>query len=283
MLTHMDIEQFRTNGYLAIRQAISPKLLEELRATTDAFVAQSRNHTVTNDVFDLEPDHSAQNPRLRRLKDPVKQSPIYWQTATSDAVLGCVKSLIGPNIKFHHSKLNMKTEKGGAMVGWHQDYAFFPHTNFDLVACGIALDDCTLENGCLLVVPGTHRIGVLSHRSSNGEFVGSISPGTDSFDASKAVPVELRAGDMSIHHACVVHGSSQNNSVKQRRLLIFQYAAADAIALDRTPLTNEYSERVISGEPALFARLEGAISIPLRGNPRGARSIFESQRATTMM
>jgi len=213
---------------------------------------------------------------------PVAHRPIFWQVASSRAVLDCVGALIGEDIKFHHSKLNMKTSRGGSKIGWHQDFAFFPHTNFDLLACGIALDDSTTANGCLLCVPGTHRIGLLNHRGHDDEFTGQITSDANRFDAAKAVPVEMKAGDMSIHHAMVIHGSLQNTSEAQRRLLIFQYAACDAIQLDKRPLANEFSERIVSGLPPKHARLAGSISLRLRGDVGAARSIFERQRTAPM-
>ena len=279
MLTEADIQQFRRDGYLAVRQAIDPDTLEALRQATDDWVEKSRSVQKSTDVFDLEPDHSPSAPRLRRLNHPVALADTYWQVASSDSVLDVVAALIGPDIKFHHSKLNMKASKGGAAIGWHQDFAFFPHTNTDLVACGIALDDASRENGCLLVVPGTHRLGLLNHRDGNEQFVGQITTDGDRFDESTAAPVELRAGDMSVHHVCAVHGSTANTSGRPRRLLIYQYAACDAIQLDRRPPVNEYSERVVRGAPVTHARLEGAVTYRLRGDTRGVQSIFERQAA----
>lgn len=278
MLSTLQIESFRRDGYLAVRQVIDPQILAELREASDALLDESRRVRESNEVFDLESDHSAENPRLRRISHPVVMREVFHQTGTSDAVLDCVEALIGPDIKFHHSKLNWKTGGGGVEIGWHQDAAFFPHTNFDLVACGIALDDSTTENGCLLVLPGTHRLPVLNHRTEDREFVGMVTE-TDRIDPDTAVPVELKAGDMSIHHIGVVHGSHRNTSDRPRRLLIFQYAAADAMALDWRVPANELSNRVVRGKPATHARLDGAMRIPLRGDIGSTRSLFDRQQA----
>ena len=278
MPIRIDRERFEKDGFTVIRNAITPQMLDALRRTTDELIDRSRQLTRSDDSFDLEPDHSAERPRLRRINHPVVQAPIFWELASSGAILDIIEQLIGPDIKFHHSKLNTKVGGGGTEIGWHQDFAFFPHTNDDLVACGIALDNSTTENGCLLVVPGTHRIGLLNHRLPNDEFVGKITDSPDGrFDPDKAVPVELKAGDMSIHHAMVVHGSLQNNSPKSRRLLIYQYAATDAIQLDRRPLANEYAERVLRGKPLTHARLAGPVTLRLRGAVKG-KSLFDAQK-----
>lgn len=280
MLIKAQVEQFNRDGFLVVRGAVDAETLGRLRETTDQFIERSRRVTESNDVFELEPTHTPEQPRLCRLQHPVKQADIYWQVATSGEVLDCVEALIGPNIKFHHSKLNMKVEKDSVEVGWHQDFAFFPHTNYDLVACGIALDDSTVENGCLLVVPGSHCTLIYDHRDANREFVGKITEPEEDFAAATAQPVELKAGELSIHHVCAIHGSSKNTSNQPRRLLIFQYAACDAIALDKRPPANEFNECVVRGQPATHARLVGPVSLPLRGEVTGSRSIFERQRAS---
>ena len=127
------------------------------------------------DVFDLEPGHTAENPRLRRLKDPIKQHPYFDQTLRHPKILDIVSQLIGPGLRSNGNKLNMKYAEFGSPVEWHQDWSFYPHTNDDLLAVGIALDPMTMENGCLLVIPGSHKGPVIDHHSkSRGVFVGAV-------------------------------------------------------------------------------------------------------------
>lgn len=111
-------------------------------------------------------------------------------------------------------------------------------------------------------MPGSHRGPLLNHRRPDGEFAGAIPEG-EFCDA--AVPVELERGDMSIHHAMLIHGSARNNSTLPRRLLICQYAACDAIALDYRAPANAYSQRVVAGSPLREARLAGPVTLALRG------------------
>ena len=108
-------------------------------------------------------------PSGRRVVDIVKgavfQHPQFLAACTHPGVLDIIESLVGPDIQHHHSKLNWKPPlppeqvAQGWKIGWHQDYAFFPHTNYDLPACAIYLDDTTPENGCMNVIPGSHRGG----------------------------------------------------------------------------------------------------------------------------
>jgi len=85
-----------------------------------------------------------------------------------------IQSLIGENILFHYSKLNMKGPKVGSIVEWHQDFSYYPHTNTDLLTALIFFDNATQENGCLQVIPGSHKNGLLSH-DIDGFFRGKIS------------------------------------------------------------------------------------------------------------
>ena len=115
---------------------------------------------------------------------------------------------------------------------WHQDWAFYPHTNDDLLAVGVMLDDCTSDNGPLLVVPGTHRGPTFDHHTGDHHagryFCGAIDPAAIRDEIARAVPLTARAGSMSFHHVRLVHGSAQNVSSLPRTLLLYEYGAADA-------------------------------------------------------
>jgi hypothetical protein len=174
--------------------------------------------------------------------------------------------LIGPNIRLFGSKLNMKAAGYGAAVEWHQDWAFYPHTNDDLLAIGIMLDDVDEANGPLLVVPGSHQGPVFDHHSE-GYFIGGIEAVETKADLSKAVPIHGRAGSMSVHHVRALHGSALNLSGKPRRILFYEIAAADAWPLwsDVTTLKyrdfDDFNAHMIVGEPTLEPRMT---AVPVR-------------------
>lgn len=282
MLTSREVQSFHDHGFLTVREAIDQPALDRFRRVADGMLERSREVPAGGDmVFDVAPGHTPGSPRLNRINHPVVQDLAFAEVATGERMLDIVCALIGPEVKFHHSKLNMKTGGGGAEIGWHQDYAFFPHTNFDLIACGIALDDSDTENGCLLVIPGSHQIGLLNHRDARGTFVGKITDTDDAFHPERAVPIELKAGDMSIHHVMAVHGSMRNSSTRSRRLFICQYAASDAIQLDHRPPANAFSGKVLRGGPVQAARLAGTVTVPLRGAVSSNASIFKKQAEST--
>jgi phytanoyl-CoA hydroxylase len=258
MLTAKQIDQYRRDGYLAVPDVLSAEQLAAARATVEEFVEQSRQMTGDDNTFVLEPSHSRDHPRLARINQPVKVHPIFDQI-----------------MRNHHSKLNMKTAGVGSPVEWHQDFVFFPHTNDDVLAVGIALDDCTIENGCLLVIPGSHRGPILDHHQ-DGVFVGGVPSDLPEVAMDKAAPVIVPAGGMSIHHSRTLHASAPNRSSKPRRLLLIEYAAADAWPIGVDIKLDDFVARIVRGRPTRKARL-AAMEFDMR--QRGlAGSIYELQR-----
>lgn len=276
MLTPQQIQFYRDAGYLGVENVFSAAEVAELRRVTDEFVEKSRAITANDAVFDLEPSHTPQNPRLRRLKDPIKQHAAYRHAILHPKLLGIVSQLIGPGLASNGNKLNLKLADVGSPVEWHQDWAFYPHTNDDLLAVGVAMDDSTLENGCLMVIPGTHRGPVLDHHQ-DGVFIGAVTdPG---FRPDGAVPILLQAGGISIHHVRTLHGSAPNRSAHPRRLLLFQYCAADAWPLlpGDKPWDN-YASSMLQGSPVSQPRLAPVpVRLPLPAAKFGG-SIYENQR-----
>ena len=96
-------------------------------------------------------------PRLRRLSSPTDLHDEYWQFASASVITDVAVDLLGPDVKFHHSKLNFKAPHGGEEVKWHQDIQFWPHTNYDLLTIGVFLEDVDAGMGEVGFVPGSHE------------------------------------------------------------------------------------------------------------------------------
>lgn len=277
MLTPEQVDFYAEHGYLMIPEALSAREVGELRQVVDEIVAGAAKVTTHTDIYDLEDGHSPQSPKVRRIKTPHKHFDYFRQLVRHPGITSMLAALIGPNIRLHGSKLNMKSAGFGAPVEWHQDWAFYPHTNDDVLATGILLDDCSEENGPMMVIPGTQRGRMFDHHS-DGVFCGAITGELNEIDFSKAVPLTGKAGAMSIHHARSLHGSAQNRSAKQRRLLLFEFAAADAWPLLGVSDFAEFNSRIVLGEPTVAPRLRPApVRMPFP--PASAQgSIYENQR-----
>ncbi len=283
-----DLAFYRENGYLMIENAVSAEHLEALRRVTYDFIEQSRQVTDSNDIFDLDEGHGPTTPRLTRIKLPHKQHPIYDTVLRSARMKGYFQALLGPNVTLQTSKLNTKAPGGGAAVEWHQDWAFYPHTNDDMLAFGLMLEDVDQANGPLMVIPGSHRGPLLSHHN-NGVFAGAVDPDDPDFHFDKAVTLTGKAGSMTVHHARTLHGSAPNKSDRARLILFFEACAADAWPLlgaggymHRLPQREMWAdllERTICGAPIIAPRIEQCpVRLPLPPAP-DAGSIFKTQKS----
>ena len=274
MLATDQIQAFARDGYLAVENVLTEDELAELRRVTEEFVDASRKVASHDDTFDLEPAHSRSDPSVRRLKHPVDKHPVYAKYVRHGRILDIVECLLGPNLRFHNNKINMKNPGGGSAVEWHQDWAFYPHTNDDLLEVGIALSDMTEENGPLMVIPGSHKGKTWNHHE-DGRFVGGITDPT--FRADRAVPVTVAAGDVTLHHVRLLHGSKPNRSRKPRRMFFIGFCAADAWPLIPSGESFEQlNARIVRGKPTLTPRLKDLpVRLSLPRVPGG--SIYEQQ------
>ncbi|HAA76776.1 TPA: phytanoyl-CoA dioxygenase [Candidatus Latescibacteria bacterium] len=274
MLSQDQIDAYNKNGYIGVESVLNEAEIGELRRVTDEFVEKSREVTDHTDIFDLEPGHTSDEPKLRRLKGPIEHHEVYRNALHHPRILDIVSQLIGYGLRCNGNKLNMKLPEFGSPVEWHQDWAFYPHSNDDLLAVGICIDDMNIENGALLVVPGSHKGPIYDHHYE-GHFSGAI---TDTrFDDKGAAPVELKAGGISIHHARAIHGSTPNRSQFSRRLLLFQYCAIDAWPLAQSYDWEKFNATIVRGEPMNEPRVEPIpVRMPLPGSVRSG-SIYETQ------
>lgn len=276
MLTQEQITSYSKNGFLAVENVLSEQEVADLRRVTDEFVAQSAAFTENTDIFDLEPGHTAEAPRVRRLKDPPKQHPFYDNILRHPKILDIVAELIGPGIRTNGSKLNMKSPQGGSAVEWHQDWAFYPQTNDDLLAVGVCMDDMMLVNGCLMVIPGSHKGPILSHHE-DGSFVGAISAGNIP-NLDKAVPLEVKAGGITIHHVRALHASAINKSTYPRRLFLNQYCAVDAWPIGGAGDWDKFNDSILRGEPTNRPRMTDVpVLMPLPTTQQNGDTIYSIQ------
>ena len=281
MLGKNQIEEYQENGFLLLKNRVPMSLIQAIRDEITSYTNAAKQLTRSDERIDLEPDHTPDNPRIRRIKLPHLHVEAVGKLMRDDSILGPVRDLIGPNLRLHTSKLNMKSAGYGSPVEWHQDWAFYPHTNDDLLAVAVMIDDMTAENGPLMMLPGTHREPIYNHHS-NGRFVGAIP--ADEIDTENAEKIIASAGSISLHHARLVHGSDSNRSDASRRLLLFEICAADAYpimgALSKLPSIEEYDSSMLCGESTLEPRLtEVPVRVPLPA-PEDFGSIYELQKET---
>jgi len=272
---------YTENGYLMLEGRIPLDIIKAIRGEIRRFEEVARTMSESDGRLDLEDSHTPDEPRVRRIKLPHTQSEVVRDLMYSDHVLAPVRDLIGPNVRLHTTKLNMKNAGYGAAVEWHQDYAFYPHTNDDILAVGVLIDDMGDENGPLMVFPGSHTGPVHDHHV-DGVFAGAVLPEAVGLDLKDAVRLTGPAGSISIHHGRILHGSALNRSDRPRRLLFYEMMAADAFpimgSMTKWGGIKDYDSRMLCGETTIEPRLR---DIPVRlpqPQPNVAVSIYEIQK-----
>ena len=280
-LTADQIKFFNNNGYLVVEDAVDAALLQKLRGDFSGWVAESKSHneaygTTINGRprFDMEPGHSAESPALRRVNAPVEVSDAYHEAMTNSRMTQAVVDLIGPNVKFHHSKINSKLPGAKTAVKWHQDFPFTPHSNDDVITALLMVDDVTEENGPLEVVPGSHT-GEIHSLWHNEKFTGAIDDAKAQQCQNDSVVCKGPAGSVCLMHTRLLHGSAPNLSHEPRTLFICVYSAEDAVPYSPNPMPNEHEGMLVHGERTNQVR-SVSYQITLPQLPSGA-SFFDQQ------
>jgi ectoine hydroxylase-related dioxygenase (phytanoyl-CoA dioxygenase family) len=240
--------QYEADGYLLDLPVLSAAEVARYRAVYDQL---EREHTgpgrITNRHFDV---------------------PELWQLATHPRVLALMTQLIGPNLILLSSGFFAKQpDNATAFVDWHQDTAYWALDPPIAHTVWIAIDAATVENGCMQVVPGSHRNGLLAHGTAErpGNLLGhnqAISP--HHFDAGSAIDCVLAPGRASVHHGLLVHGSNPNTSPHRRCGATFRYTTPDVRPVMDGP--TPFRER-----PVLVAGEDHFGHLPLVSSPAGGR------------
>ncbi|MEM7071379.1 MAG: phytanoyl-CoA dioxygenase family protein, partial [Pseudomonadota bacterium] len=219
-------------------------LVNRLKSHQAAFDTNTRDGTAR---FDLTEEHTSTHPMLRRVNNPVEISQDYMQAMRDSMVADYVADLIGPNIKFHHSKLNCKQPGSQTEVKWHQDFCYTPHSNDDLITTLLMLDDIVEENGALEVLPGSHQ-GCIESLWQDGVFTGAISDQKAKEIRKNSHLCVGSAGSVCLMHTRLLHGSAPNLSSKSRNLFICVYSAEDAYPLCPSPVSAVDEGMIIRGK-----------------------------------
>jgi phytanoyl-CoA hydroxylase len=161
--------------------------------------------------------------KLKGFHDLQYHDAVFTRMVAHPRLVEVLTDLIGPNVQLHHSKMLVKPPEEGAPFPMHQDYPYFPHERHSVLAASIHLDDTDEENGCLHVIPGSHKLGPL-------EAVGEAH--TVDYPLESGTPCPAGAGDVLFFNYLTIHGSGVNRSTRTRRNVLFQYRdPADAPVL----------------------------------------------------
>jgi len=279
-LSTKQIKKYNEDGFVIIDNVIDEDFLNKVKLATTKIVEKASLINNSNDQYDLADNHSRSKISVRRIKQPHSFDNTFKDLLYYPSVIQKVMSLLGPNFRLHNGKINLKSPSAGDLVDWHQDWAFYPHSNDDVLAVGIMLDDMTSENGSVLFIPGSHKGKIYNHHH-NGYFAGAIDIEKDNIDLSDAFEVTGKAGSITIHHARLLHASKPNNSNNMRRFLLWEFAASDAWPLMGINDYNDFNKKIISGKTINTPRLSNVPVIMPLPEAINQGSIFENQKVVT--
>ena len=196
-LNRDEVDFFVANGYLGPYAAMPPGAMAEIRREIEEKVLAS----------------DGPNPRSRGQSRHMDQPAIY-DLATHPAIIERIACLLGPDLVVWATNLWLKNS-GGVEIPWHQDINFWPLEPPVNTSAWIAIDDVTVENACVKIIPGSHRASLPHTKAEPGMAFGEMAD-PSSYDVSAAVKMELRPGEFFLFSERLLHGSSKNNSNKRR-------------------------------------------------------------------
>lgn len=230
-------EFYRENGYLVVKGLFSPAEIAELQQETAALLDRARQAGRETEATwqgtwreQAGIGNAAQTlTKVDSIHNVQNHSAFFTRLLVHPKLLEVAAELLGPNIQLHHTKLHAKPPAIGSPFPLHQDYPYFPHENDRILAAVVHIDAANVENGCLCLVPGSHKEGPLpiSDGGNGGQYLS-----LEDWPLEKAIPVEAEAGDVVFFSYLMVHGSYINRSDRDRRIVLLQLRAAENKPLD---------------------------------------------------
>lgn len=245
-------DAYRAHGYLNIPDLLSRSTIDGLRS---AFNELERHGTVR--VGDEE---------IVDYTDIIFLHDAFESVLHEPRVLELLTSLLGLHVELYDTKFVNKPRRGSGRVqfGWHQDFAFYPHTNYDLLSFAIHLDEEDELSGPVRVLPGSHRLGPVSH-CEGGEFLYRIAEVLPHAERD-SVPLIGPAGFVTVHHCLMVHSSEPKVHGGDRRVAYYDIRAQDNVQL--AGYMRRSAGHAITPRPAgesRYARFADGSRVELRG------------------
>ncbi|MYC16708.1 MAG: phytanoyl-CoA dioxygenase family protein [Gemmatimonadetes bacterium] len=230
-VTEDDVAFYRENGYLVIPDALTPEEVEILRDETTALCRGERGDI--GNLPAVSPDDTDADviKRILCIHHVHRISPIMYDALSHPVMVDGLTSVIGPNVKCMQSMLFIKSA-GKPGQAWHQDEIYIPTRDQSLTGGWFALDDATTENGCLWVIPGSHKRGILwpQHVQHDKRFDCAHETFRFPYTDDDAIPVEVKTGALVFFHGYLLHRSFPNRAKSGfRRVLVNHYMSAESL------------------------------------------------------
>jgi ectoine hydroxylase len=254
VLTEAQRTAYFANGFLVLPDYVPQTWLTRLHDATHEMLERSRPVAQSDSVFVLEEGHGPDTPRLHRVTSPQDQHPTFWDFMCDPVLTDLAADVVGPDVKFHHAKLNVKSERGTRGFKWHQDIPGWPHTDYSPVTIGVYINGCDDDMGPLSFVRGSHLGPLHSQYDDGGAFVVRVRDEVVRAILPESIVTATGGPGTTVLLNCrTIHGSLENRSDRARPLLLPVYSSADSFAYTPSPIVSPHMGDIVRGRPAKYA------------------------------
>lgn len=249
VLSDAEVDAFHRDGQLTPSFRPVNDLVARMHSAIEGLIAHNP---------DIRPEQLV-GAHVKESKDTgVKGAEDLLECARHPDILDPVEQLIGRDIIFWGSQVFSKPAGDGMAIPWHQDGQYWPMRPLKSVTVWVAIDPARAENGCMRVIPGTHRNGLMEHESSADDTL-ALNQGLkkEVFDEDQAYDVELEPGQFSLHDAMVIHGSNANRSGMRRCGYAMRFMPATSLFDRSIPPTRIAHNQVIDFSQRLIWLVRG--------------------------
>jgi hypothetical protein len=244
-------DQYATDGYVVFRGVLDANLVREAQ---DHVAWLEQRHP------DVRPEHLGHQ--------YMPDDPFWYRLVSDDRLLDIAALFLGPDLALFATHYISKPPFSGLPVLWHQDGVQWPLDPVEVVTLWLAVDRSTVENGCLRVIPGSHRDAFYALRGNDGAANVLDGQSDVSVDESLAVDLELEPGDVEVHHPNILHSSKANTSPNRRTGLTIRYIPTTTrITTEEQPFSSAF---LLRGQPGVNSyqtrpRFRPDVNFPFRG------------------
>jgi len=230
LLTPENIAFYNEQGFLVAPDLLDPASIAALKKEAVEIFRGHRGHVdgllETGGVPDTEVLK-----QYVAIHFPHKISPLIKASLSNPAIIGILTGIVSPNLKCMQSMLFVKPP-GKAGQSWHQDEYYIPTRDRSLVGAWIAIDDATVGNGCLWIIPGSHKPGYMMKRvpSASDEYADVDTVDVSGYDSTDTIPVEVNSGAVVFFNGYTLHSSLRNKTSDDFRMaLVNHYMSAESM------------------------------------------------------
>ena len=219
-LSDTQVEQYKEDGFLHVRGLISADEAAMYRKECHDLAERLSKQTNLDATWGSgrQAVEGAENTVIYHCHNVQFFSAAFTKLLVNDRLTEGASQVIGsPNVQLHHTKMFIKPPEKGSPFPMHQDAPYFPHDRHTMMAVIIHFDDAPIEKGCLRVVPGSAKLGMLEHNPEGGWHL----PFSE-YPVESAIPVEAKAGDAIFFNYLCIHGSGINVSQEARTTVLIQ-------------------------------------------------------------